>query len=218
MSARTARHRSRRVPLLRLPARRWGRARRSGTTPLIGLGLACLAAVTVEAGALTGWFGLSSTATSVAAVGNTAPWGPDPNPFHETVRAVYATISYPGASSGYFSIRPAGNLCPACPAPPQLDQSQNPPVAGFHFFFNVTNTATEYLSFGNFTLTVVGTASASPFSLRGVLCCFPNYEELTPGASLTPGQSLGFLVYVTAARIPSNGGQGYSLELRATAP
>ena len=218
MSARTGRHRPRRVPVLTWRARGWGRARRSGTTALLGLGLACLAAVTVEAGVLTGWFGLSSTATSVAAVGNTAPWGPDPNPYNETIQAVYASISYSGPSSGYFSIRPAGNLCPGCPMRPQLDQSQNPPVAGFHFFFNVTNSGTEYLSFANFTLAVVGTASASPFGLRGVLCCFPNYEELTPGASLTPGQSLGFLVYVTATRIPSNDGHGYALELRATAP
>ncbi|MCI4337404.1 MAG: hypothetical protein L3K17_09530, partial [Thermoplasmata archaeon] len=166
--------------------------------------------IVVVAGVITGWFGLPGFVAKNGATAPPGPTGPDPNPFHEKLNALYGEVSYSGNESGYFSGVDRVNLCSVCPALPFVDYQYSPPFAVVTVFFNLTNTGSTYHTATSFTL-VAGSADASGvFELLGMYCCAPNnYDEDTEALGVSPGMTWSLEAIVVASSIPSNGGQGY---------
>jgi hypothetical protein len=180
----------------------------------VWVAVACLAAVVIEVGAVTEGFGLVGLLTSHRGTG---PGGPNPNPYGELVVAVLASITY-GSSDHAFPALQGAQLCALCPVVPPENTSYDPPVAGLWFYFNVTNTGSNYTYLANFTLTTSG-ASPELFTLvGGVLCCAPAYHEVVHGVWFTAGERFGFRAYAIATSIPDDGPTGYTLYFNATSP
>ncbi len=181
--------------------------------------VACVAAVVIEGGAVTGWFGLSGLFAPPG--GGTAPSGPNPNPYDENVTGIWAQVTYTNGNRSSFPALQGTNLCSGCPRLPPVNRSYSPPVAGIWFYFTVTNYGTNGTSISNFTLTTSG-ADPTLFRLVGVVCCAPTYEEVVVRAYFTPypsiGDSLSFAAYAVATAIPNDGSLGYALYFNVTAP
>lgn len=177
------------------------------------LGVVLSAEIIVWAGVATNWFGSFSSGTSN---GTTAP-GPNPNPYGELVQAVIAHIVYTGNLSGYFPALQDQNVCGHCPAQPFTDDNYSPPVAGFWFNFNVTNTAPYDESIVNFTL---NTSGANPQLFRPgiVRCCYPTYQSPAAQLVFILDQTLGLKVFVYAASVPDVGPSGFILYFNVTSP
>jgi hypothetical protein len=186
---------------------------------LTWIAVVCVVAVLIEVGAVTNGFGLAhllfpSKGTSPG------PSGPNPNPYNETILAVTASIVY-GTGRGEFPALQGTDLCNLCPALPLENASYDPPVAGFWFFFNVTNEGTNGTHIGNFTL---GTSGSEPhlFRMVNVVCCSPRYEEVVTAVYFTPvgttGSSFGLAAYVIASSIPPTVLGGYTLYFNSTSP
>ena len=171
-----------------------------------------ITAIVLLAGLFTGWFGLGSTNPGGGALGT----GPDLNPHGEAVNGVYLSIQYSGNSTGYFVVRPSGNLCTGCPMVPALDDRFGTPLVSLFVYFNLTNSGTEYHELSGWNLTDPGYSGADPFSLRAVLCCAPLYGESSALVGAAPGQTVPLAFYFTAEEVPANGGDGFSLDVSAT--
>lgn len=176
----------------------------------------CVAAIVLEVGFVTDWFGLASRPAGTSA--NPPSTGTNPNPFNQTVRSVTASVSYRGSAAGSFPALDGTNLCPECPALPRADYSASPPEAVFSFYVNVTNTGTAFALLANFSLRTVNYAGAGPFALRAVLCCSPTYSEGADSLGFLPGQTLGLAGVAYATYVPDNGPLGYELAFSATSP
>jgi len=188
---------------------------------LIWVAVACVAAIVVEAGAVTNGFGLLRARSGTSGGGNNTT-GPDPNPFHEKVTAVVGGLTYSGGGTNPFPALAGGELCSKCPELPKENSSYSPPVAGLWFFFNVTVTGHNASHLGNFSLTTSG-SNPSLFKLVGVLCCYTTksvrYAEQVLSIYVIPGNPpIGLAVYVIASLVPSDGGVGYALTLHMTSP
>ena len=196
------------------------RSRGSGDRRYLLLaGLVCLAAVLVEVGALTGWFGLGGF-----------PWGsrgpsvPNLNPDHERILAITGNTTYFGSVSGYFPAITGTSLCgPSCPELPRIWPSDGilPAEVGVFFYYNVTNTAKVDV---NLSMPVLATSGANPtlFFLQ-TFCCYstvnPPYVELIDSSLEFPPQlTLGFEGYAyTTVDLPATASGGYSLFVNFTA-
>ena len=197
---RRARFRGSRVAASRLP---W--------TYLLGVVLS--AEIVVWTGVATNWFRPTSSTTS----SGTTPTGPNPNPYDEVVQAVFVNVTYSGNLSGYFPALQDQDVCGHCPARPFTDENYSPPVAGFWFYFNVTNTAAYWETIANFTLSTSG-ANPQLFTPGYAKCCYPNYNIYVGGLGFTPGQAFGLEVFVYAASLPDVGSAGFTLYFNVTAP
>ena len=153
---------------------------------------------------------------SSSAPPNTTPSGPDPNPYNEALNAVVGSIVYSGNATGYFSGIEGINLCGPCPVVPHAYPGVTPTVAGLSFAFNLTNTGGSYHTLSRFSLTTTNSQNQSVYHLGGLYCCAPAFDETVTLIGILPGQTVEFLMYVFASSVPSNGGQGYSLEFIGT--
>jgi hypothetical protein len=180
--------------------------------------LVCVAAVVVEIGATTHFFGLLQPASGAG--------GPHSNlnPYHELIFAVNSTIAYNSGESGYFPALDGTELCPfhICPKTPVLVTKNGNTSIGIFFYVNVTNTGASDESLGNFTLTTSG-ADPQLFSLA-VFCCYssssPSYTEpFSKWTDAAPGAIVGLEGYAYSLTvIPYTGAGGYSLVLGSTSP
>jgi hypothetical protein len=177
------------------------------------LGAVLSAEIVVWTGVATDWFGLTSSGGSS---GGTSP-GPNPNPYNETVRSVVANVTYTGNLSGYFPALQGQDICGHCPARPFTDDNYAPPVAGFWFYFNVTNTAAYYETIVNFTLSTSG-ANPHLFTPGYARCCYPQYQSYAGMVGFTPGRTFGLEAFVYAASLPDVGPSGFVLYFNVTAP
>jgi len=195
------------------PTVSFARARRRRRWLVIGLPFLV---TVVVVGSVIAW-GLETRSPSTSGTsGGGAPPGPDPNPQHDRIVAVYAKILYTGSQSNYLSITESGNLCGQCPVVVPADYAYSPPVAGFTFFLNLTNPDTAYHTVGNFSVNTTNPSGGSPFKLVFVACCDPAYDEQTDAMGLTPGQTFGVDVFVTAASLQSATEVDYTLQFWAT--
>lgn len=174
------------------------------------LGAVLAAEIVVWTGVATNWFGLAPGASS-----GTTP-GPNPNPYNEVVQGVIANVTYSGNLSDYFPALQNQEVCGHCPAQPFMDDNYSPPVAGFWFYFNVTNTAAYYESIGNFTLSTSG-ANPQLFTPGYAKCCYPHYLSYAAAAGFTPDQTFGLEVFVYATSLPDVGPSGFILYFNVTA-
>ncbi|HYK92478.1 MAG TPA: hypothetical protein VEY07_00335 [Thermoplasmata archaeon] len=174
-----------------------------------------LAVVVFFAGVFTSWFGLVNAGGSPSGGG---PPGSDPNPHAEKVNSVALGIVYSGNTSGYFSIRPAGNACTGCPESPSVDLRFGAPIADIVVYLNLTNTGNAYHEVTSWNVSATNFAGADPFYVRAVLCCYNSYAESAELLGLVPGQTFGLALLIAADSIPANGGAGYSLEFVGVSP
>jgi hypothetical protein len=184
-------------------------AARRPVTLLLGAVLA--AEIVVWTGVATNWFG-------VIPAGGSSPKGtpePNPNPYNETVRKVVAAVNYTGNLSGYFPALQGLDICGHCPAVPFNDTAFSPPVAGFWFYFNVTNTASYYESISNFTVTTSG-ANPNLFLPGYAKCCYPGFLSFVAQVGFVPGQTFGLEAFVHAAFLPNVGPSGFTLYFNVT--
>lgn len=179
------------------------------------IGLPFLVTVVVI-GAVIYWGVHSRSGSTSTSTGGGSPSGPDPNPQHDRIVGVYAKILYSGGSSNYLTIAGSGNLCSQCPVVVPADYAYSPPVAGFTFYLNISNPDTVYHTIGSFSVNTTGPAGSSPFKLVFVACCDPGYGEETEEMGLTPGQTFGVDVFVTAASLQSSSEVDYTLQFWAT--
>lgn len=195
-------------------------ARRAKERPLLlGVGLACAAAVLLEVAALSGFFGVGALLHR-----SSGPGLPDLNPYHDTVIAVTANVSYIGAISGYFPSLEGTSLCGrACPITPRIwtpKEGNLSPEVGVYFYFNVTNTATVDVNLSVPVLTTSG-PDADLFFLQ-TFCCFSKVgvlydEDIDTGIAFTPGFTFGLEGYAyTTVPLPSAPGGGFTLSLAYT--
>lgn len=163
------------------------------------------------------WGWTTRSSASPAGGGGTPPnLGPDPNPQHDRVVAVYASITYTGAQKDYLEIVETGNLCPECPVVVPANPAFSPQVAQLTFYFNVTNVDTAYHSFGNFSVSSTVPSGPSAFHLYGAFCCFPAYNEESEQIGLTPGQTFGLVVYAQADSLAGPAEVDYTLQFSAS--
>ncbi|MGP8074206.1 MAG: hypothetical protein ACLP74_04185 [Thermoplasmata archaeon] len=197
--------------------RRSKRAASSTKWPLV---IAAVASVVIvlAVGAATNWFWYASAPSSGGGGGGGGGHsGPGPNPYNETISAVYSSVTYNGASSGYFAALDGKDLCGPCPTLPTTDYNYTPAVSGFWFYFNVTSSASAYVTLSNFTVTTRGSDPAL-FTLSRVVCCSPSYSEVTIRVGFTPGAEMNLAAFVYAASIPDVGPAGMALYFNATSP
>lgn len=172
-------------------------------------------------GRATSWYGLVpySASTSHGGTVHTPPSGPNLNPYNEAVQAVLASITYNGNSSGYFAALEGTQLCDRCPVVPHTDDLFSPPFVGFWFYVNVTNSANQWETLTNFTVSTSGT-DPTLFTLEWVVCCYPLYQYLVlaDGAGFTAHQTLGLGVFTEAAQLPDVGPSGFTLDFNVTSP
>ena len=141
------------------------------------------------------------------------PAYPNPNPGNVPVVAISGAINFTGSSSGYLSLVGGADLCPQCPVVPTEDFQYTPPVAGLALFLNVTNLGSTYHTIESFHLASPSVQGTAIFTIRAVFCCGPGYEETTESVGLTPGQTIGLLVFIQSSAVPSDNPSGYSLAL-----
>lgn len=137
------------------------------------------------------------------------------NPGNVPVLAVRGSLSYSGNSSGYLSIVEGANLCARCPVVPSTNNQFTPPVAGFSFYFNVTNLGSVYHTLGAFSIASPAYGGMPIFRLGAVFCCGPTYQETTESVGLVPGQTMALMVFLEAASIPEAGAPGFTLDFFA---
>jgi len=178
---------------------------------------ACVAALVIEAGVFTGFFGLPGLLSTHGSS------GPDLNPHHERILAVLSNITYIGAIQGYFSSLEGTNLCGvACPELPREWPSDGilPAEVGVYFYFNVSNDASVDV---NLSVPVISTSGPTPtlFFLQ-TFCCYttanPPYVDLLDAqVPFTPHQSFGLEGYAyTTVPLPAVAGGGYTLYVNYT--
>jgi hypothetical protein len=172
----------------------------------------CVAAVVTEAGIVTNGFGLLRSAG-----GAPGSSGPNPNPYFENVTAVWAQVTYTNGNLSSFPALQGTNLCSGCPKLPTENRSYDPPEAGIRINFTVENMGENATSISNFTLQTSG-PNPTLFTLVGVVCCAPAYQEVVTWVWITPGTSFGFSLYAVASSIPNDESLGYALYFNATAP
>ncbi len=190
-------------PRLRLDARH----------PRHRLRVLTLVGVVVAIGAVVGSLLALSYLNGSGGSGGTSP--PDPNPAKVPILGVHGSLSYNGSSSGYLAIVEGSNLCAQCPVIPETNYEFTPPVAGFAFFFNVTNLGNVYHTVGGFRIAGPSVGGTSVFRLLAVFCCAPGYQESTEMVGLVPGLTMGLMVFVAAPSIPSSGMPGYTIDFYA---
>jgi hypothetical protein len=191
----------------------WPRPRRRRRGLLTWVVVGCLAAVLIEVGAVTSWFGIPAL---LAGSNSSGPSGTNPNPFGEMVTGVLASITYTTGNRSFPDLQ-GTDLCAGCPELPLLNRSYDPPVAGIVFYFNVTDEGLNATRLANFTLTASGGNSAL-FRLVGVACCYPLFEEVVASVYFTAGTTYGFRAYAVASLIPDDGSTGYELYFNSTSP
>ena len=180
------------------------------------LGVIICVEIVVWMGVGTDWFGWGPSHVGTSS-GNGNGSSPSLNPFNETIQSVLAGIRYDGNRSGYFPALDGTDVCGHCPALPFTDENYAPAVAGFWFYFNVTNTAPVFESISNFSLSTSG-ANPGLFTPGGLACCFPSFGSPTIAVGFLPGQTLGLAVFVHAPTIPNVGPAGFTLFFNATTP
>lgn len=200
------------------PVRRRIRFRRPGAGAAkrhFGLVLSAVlsAEIVLWAGVGTDWFGLAASGSS----SGTTAQGPNPNPYNETVQHVYADVTYTGNLTGYFPALEGVDICNHCPARPFTDDEFTPPVAGFWFYFNVTNKASYDESITNFTLATSG-ANPELFVPGYALVGYPTYLSRAARVQFLPDQTIGMAAFVYAVSIPDVGPGGFVLYFNVTAP
>jgi hypothetical protein len=173
------------------------------------------AEIVIGAGIATDWFWFGPASGSSTSGGGKP--GPNPNPYNETILGVWASINYTDAASGYFTALQGLDICGHCPARPFTDYNFSPPVAGFWFYFNVTNNGSQYETISNFTVATSG-ANPSLFTPGFVACCYPSYELTTAKVGFTPGETFALAGFVHAASIPDVGPSGFVLYFNVTSP
>lgn len=176
------------------------------------LGVVLCAEIVLWTGVATNWFGPATAGGS-----GTNPPGPNPNPYNELIRGVVVNVTYTGNLSGYFPALENQDVCGRCPALPFMDDNYTPPVAGFWFYFNVTNDAAYYETIANFTLSTSGT-NPELFVPGYAKCCYPWFESYAAMVGFTPGQTFGLAAFVYAPSIPDVGSSGFVLYFNVTAP
>ena len=169
-----------------------------------------LVAVLIVAAVLYWGWATRSGGTSSANSGT--PSGPDPNPQHDRITAIAGDIRYTGNTSGYLSILEQGNLCSQCPLVVPSVERYSPPVAGIVFFVNVSNVDTFYHTFGAFSINATSPSDSSPFSIYEIQCCYPVFGESVDTVGITPGHSVGLLVFIAAASLAGPAQVDYALE------
>jgi hypothetical protein len=195
------------------------RSRQGASSAKWPLVLAAVASVVIvlAVGAATNWFWFASATSGGGGGGGGGHSGPGPNPYNETISAVYSSVTYNGASSGYFAALDGKDLCGPCPTLPTTDYNYSPAVSGFWFFFNVTSSAGAYVTLSNFTVTTRG-SDPTLFTLSRVVCCSPSYSEVTVRLGFTPGAEWGLAAFAYALAIPDVGPAGVALYFNATSP
>lgn len=184
---------------------------------LLVVALTCTAAVLIEVGAFTNFFGLGEHPA-------TGPSTPDLNPYHERVVAIVSNITYVGAITSYFPSLDGTDLCgSACPEVPKIwvpSQGTLPPEVGVYFYYNVTSLAAVDV---NLSVPVLTTSGGHPtlFYLE-TYCCYttaaPPYDELMDSpAGFTPGHEFGFKSYAyTTVPLPQVAGGEFTLWVNFT--
>ena len=203
------------------PARRTGRwSLPSGRPPILLLvGLGCMAAILIEVGAVSGFFGWV-----IDRSGGGGASLPDLNPYHEQILAIPASTTYLGPLHGYFPTIDGTNLCGTrCPELPREWPGDGilPPEIAVYFYFNVTNTASVDQ---NLSVPVIATSGPDPtLFLLLTFCCYTHgdtsYDEVVDSPILAPpGLPFGLEGYAyTTVPLPSVPGGGYTLYVNFTA-
>jgi len=192
----------------RFRSSRRGAARRPWT---LLLGAILSAELVIWAGIGTDWFAWGGRSTT------RTPPSPNLNPFNDSVQSVLAGINYTGNLTGYFAALEGNEICGHCPAHPFTNENFSVPVVEFRFFFNVTNSATQWEAITNFTLVTSGT-DPGLFTPGGGRCCYPTYTILTGYVDFSPGQTIGLAVYAYASSLPDVGPPGFVLYFNVTSP
>jgi len=141
---------------------------------------------------------------------------PDLNPAHVPILSVQGVLTPSGTDPGMVAFTGSGDLCPQCPVVPGTAANLNPPQVRFAFYFNLSDTGGSAANVSAFGITVTGGSGTDPFSLYGVLCCSPGFDETTEALFMTAGQTIGFEAIVVAPSIPSDAGTGYHITFDAT--
>lgn len=183
------------------------------------VGLACVAAVLIEVGAFTGFFGLGALLTR-----SPGPPGPNLNPDHQWILGIWSNVTYIGPQTAYFPSLNGTSLCGrACPELPKVwvpRQGSLPPEIGVYFYFNVTNTASVDV---NLSVPILTTSGPNPtlFYLQ-TWCCYSKvgvlYDELIDSpVGFIPGQTFGIEGYAyTTVALPAVEAGGYVLNVTYT--
>jgi hypothetical protein len=208
-----------RVAPRRWPSRR-ARFRRSragaGKPPWrLVLGAILSAEIVIWTVRATDWFGW---APGSGAPGPSGTQEPNLNPYNESIQEVVASIDYTTNASGYFPALQGTDICGHCPARPFTDYNVSPAVAGFWFYFNVTNDAPDWEWISNFSIATSG-ANPELFGPGFVACCYPDYYQSETNQPLfPPNATWGFAAFVQATSIPDVGPGGFVLYFNVTSP
>ena len=186
---------------------------------MLAVGLACVVAVLLEIGAITGFFGLTSLLHRTTGAAE-----PDLNPSHELIFSVESNVTYIGSISGYLPALEDTDLCGySCPTLPQIwvpKQGSLPPEIGIYFYFNITNTAAAIV---NLSVPVLVTSGPDPtlFYLQ-TWCCYTKttqmYDELLDDPIQFPAHfQFGIEGYAyTTVPLPAVPAGGYALDISYT--
>ncbi len=175
--------------------------------------VACVAAVLIEAGAVTDGFGIPS----LLARHSSPSSAPNPNPFEEKVLAVDPKLVYGMGGASTFSFPNGADLCSRCPMVPVVNTNVTPAVAGVWVYFNITYHGQNYTHVANFSVSTSG-ANGNLFTLGCVSLQSSRCNEQLVGLSFLHNQTWAVEVYVYAASVPYNGGDGYTITFRMTSP
>lgn len=197
---------------------RWAARRAKAHPLLLVVGISCVAAVLVEVGAFTGFFGLGGLGSGT---GPRTP--PNLNPHHDLILAVTGNITYFGSITGYFPALQGASLCgQACPEVPRLWSSDGilPEEVGVYFYYNVTNLASVDV---NLSVPVVTTSGPVPtlFFLQTWCCYTPatvKYDEMLDSPiQFPPGLDFGLEGYAyTTVSLPATPAGGFTLSVNFT--
>lgn len=194
-------------------------ARRAKRPPvLLIIGFACAAAVLVEVGAVTGFFGLAGWHS-----GTQGPTPPNLNPHGERILAIGGNTTYFGSIQDYFPAIDGTSLCGLkCPELPKEWPSDGilPAEVGVFFYYNVTSTASVDV---NLSMPVVSTSGPlSTLFFLETFCCYskadPPYVELIDSAiQVPPSVDFGLEGYAyTTVPLPAVASGGYTLYVNFT--
>jgi hypothetical protein len=176
-----------------------------------------VAAVVIEVGAVTNFFGLGSLGKSSSSAAGSP--GPNPNPFDEYVFQVLGNVTYTTGTQRNLVGFNGVDLCSGCPELPPENAHFSPPVAGLWFYFNVSDDGTNITNISHFSLLTSG-PNGTLFHLGGIFCCYPVYNENVTASApeFIPGApSTDFAGYAFSPSIPNDGTAGYNLTVSLTA-
>lgn len=179
---------------------------------ILGVVVACVAAVVLEVAAVTDGFGLGAL---LGPKGSSSSGGGGPNPYNENVTSVVGSITY-SEKTDPFPQLDGQSLCSHCPLTPTIDANVTPAVAEVWVYFYLTYTGSNYTTISNFTVTTSG-QNTSLFQLLGVFTG-PYFSEPAPQLGFPPGAEYEVGLHLQAASIPYDGPTGYQLTFHVTSP